>query len=163
MKRAIFPGSFDPLTLGHCEIIKKAEAVFDEIIVAVGINDEKKYQFSIDQRLKFIEDEFLGNSKIIVDKYLGLTADYCKKVESKYIIRGLRNPADFEFEKAIAQIKGTEVSVTERFTSSGGEQLSNNEAKQNFNPTDSKYRGSQGIDPDLIKELEKLCINKNDI
>ena len=102
MKRAIFPGSFDPLTLGHCEIIKKAEAVFDEIIVAVGINDEKKYQFSIDQRLKFIENEFLGNSKIIVDKYLGLTVDYCKKVESKYIIRGLRNSADFEFEKQIA-------------------------------------------------------------
>ena len=69
MKRAIFPGSFDPLTLGHCEIIKKAEDIFDEIIIAVGINDEKKYQFSIDQRLKFIENEFLGNSKIIVDKY----------------------------------------------------------------------------------------------
>ena len=102
MKRAIFPGSFDPLTLGHCEIIKKAEAVFDEIIVAVGMNNEKKYQFSIDQRLKFIDNEFLGNSKIIVDKYHGLTVDYCKKMDSNHIIRGLRNPADFEFEKQIA-------------------------------------------------------------
>ena len=102
MKRAIFPWSFDPLTLGHCEIINKAEAIFDEIIVAVGINNEKKYQFSIDQTLKFIENEFLVNPKIKVVKYHGLTVDYCKKVESKYIIRGLRNPGDFEFEKQIA-------------------------------------------------------------
>ena len=102
MKKAIFPGSFDPLTLGHCEIIEKATQVFDQVIVSVGNNSEKKYRFSLDQRLNFISSEFKNNSKILVEKYDGLTADFCKNKNIKHIVRGIRNPADFEFEKQIA-------------------------------------------------------------
>jgi len=102
MKRAIFPGSFDPITLGHCEIIEKACEIFDELIVSVGNNSDKDYKFSLDQRLKFISDEFKNNSKVYVEKYEGLTVDFCKSKNIKHIVRGLRNPADFEFEKKIA-------------------------------------------------------------
>ena len=102
MKKAVFPGSFDPITLGHCEIIEKACEIFDEVIVSVGNNSDKNYRFSIDQRLKFISDEFINNSKVYVEKYQGLTVDFCKNKNVKHIVRGLRNPADFEFEKKIA-------------------------------------------------------------
>ena len=102
MKRAVFPGSFDPITLGHCEIIVKASEIFDELIVSVGNNLDKDYKFSIDQRLKFISDEFKNNPKVCVEKYEGLTVDFCKTKNIKHIVRGLRNPADFEFEKKIA-------------------------------------------------------------
>ena len=102
MKRAVFPGSFDPITLGHCEIIEKACEIFDELIVSVGNNSDKDYKFSLDQRLKFISDEFKNNSKVYVEKYEGLTVDFCKTKNIKHIVRGLRNPADFEFEKKIA-------------------------------------------------------------
>ena len=102
MKRAMFPGSFDPITIGHCEIIEKACEIFDELIVSVGNNPEKDYKFSLDQRLKFISDEFKNNSKVYVEKYEGLTVDFCKTKNIKHIVRGLRNPADFEFEKKIA-------------------------------------------------------------
>jgi pantetheine-phosphate adenylyltransferase len=102
MKRAMFPGSFDPITIGHCEIIEKACEIFDELIVSVGNNSDKDYKFSLDQRLKFISDEFKNNSKVYVEKYEGLTVDFCKTKNIKHIVRGLRNPADFEFEKKIA-------------------------------------------------------------
>ena len=102
MKKAMFPGSFDPITTGHCEIIEKACEIFDELIVSVGNNSEKDYKFSLDQRLKFISDEFKNNSKVYVEKYEGLTVDFCKTKNIKHIVRGLRNPADFEFEKKIA-------------------------------------------------------------
>ena len=98
----MFPGSFDPITLGHCEIIEKACEIFDELIVSVGNNSDKDYKFSLDQRLKFISDEFKNNSKVYVEKYEGLTVDFCKTKNIKHIVRGLRNPADFEFEKKIA-------------------------------------------------------------
>jgi pantetheine-phosphate adenylyltransferase len=103
MKRVVFPGSFDPLTLGHTDIINRAIPLFDEIIIAIGSNAEKKYMFTLEQRKKFIESTFANHPKIKIDNYQGLTIDYCKKVNSDYILRGLRNPADFEFEKAIAQ------------------------------------------------------------
>ena len=102
MKKTVFPGSFDPITLGHCEIIEKACEIFDEVIVSVGNNSEKNYRFSIDQRIKFISDEFINNPKVYVEKYEGLTVDFCKNKNVKHIVRGLRNPADFEFEKKIA-------------------------------------------------------------
>lgn len=103
MKRAVFPGSFDPITLGHVDIIKRAIPLFDEIIIAIGVNAKKKYMFSIEERKKFIENAFFGDDKISVKTYTGLTVDYCKKINADFILRGLRNPADFEFEKAIAQ------------------------------------------------------------
>ena len=102
MKKTVFPGSFDPITLGHCEIIEKACEIFDEVIVSVGNNSEKNYRFSLDQRIKFISDEFINNPKVYVEKYEGLTVDFCKNKNVKHIVRGLRNPADFEFEKKIA-------------------------------------------------------------
>lgn len=102
MKRALFPGSFDPITLGHYDIIKRGIHLFDEVIVAIGINSEKKYMFSLEERKKFIEDAFANQPKIKVITYEGLTIDLCKKLKANFILRGLRNPADFEFEKAIA-------------------------------------------------------------
>ena len=102
MKRAIFPGSFDPITLGHCDIVKRGIDLFDEIIIAIGENSTKKYMFSLKQRKAFIEATFKGNSKIKVMSYSGLTTDFCKNVGADFILRGLRNPADFEFEKSIA-------------------------------------------------------------
>lgn len=103
MKKAVFPGSFDPLTLGHTDIIDRGIPLFDEIIIAIGTNSSKKYMFSLEERRAFIEKTYAHEPKVVVDTYQGLTIDYCNKVGSEFILRGLRNPADFEFEKAIAQ------------------------------------------------------------
>jgi pantetheine-phosphate adenylyltransferase len=102
MKRAIFPGSFDPITLGHFDIIERGVTLFDELIIAIGINADKKYMFSLKERTKFIADCFGDNPKIKVVAYEGLTVHFCQKNNVDFILRGLRNPADFEFEKAIA-------------------------------------------------------------
>lgn len=102
MKKAIFPGSFDPLTLGHYDIIKRGVKLFDEVVVAIGVNASKKYMFSLEERIKFIEEAFKNEPKVTVVSYEGLTVDFCKEIDVKFILRGLRNPADFEFEKAIA-------------------------------------------------------------
>jgi pantetheine-phosphate adenylyltransferase len=102
MRKAIFPGSFDPITLGHYDIIKRSIPLFDEIIIAIGINAEKKYMFSLEDRKRFIEEAFKDESSIRVISYEGLTIDLCEKMNANFILRGLRNPADFEFEKAIA-------------------------------------------------------------
>jgi len=102
MRRALFPGSFDPLTLGHYDIIKRGVQLFDEIVIAIGINAEKKYMFSLEERIQFIEEAFKEQPKVRVTTYSGMTVDFCKKEKAGFILRGLRNPADFEFEKAIA-------------------------------------------------------------
>ena len=102
MKKALFPGSFDPITLGHYDIIQRATALFDEIIVAVGENADKRYMFSVEERKAFIEKAVAHEKKIKVVSYQGLTVDFCKKMDTEFILRGLRNPADFEFERAIA-------------------------------------------------------------
>jgi pantetheine-phosphate adenylyltransferase len=102
MRKAIFPGSFDPITLGHYDIIKRSIPLFDEIVVAIGINAEKKYMFSLEERTTFLKEAFADEPSISVITYEGLTIDLCKKLDASFILRGLRNPADFEFEKAIA-------------------------------------------------------------
>ncbi len=102
MRRALFPGSFDPITNGHYDIIKRGVKLFDEVIVAIGVNSEKKYMFSLEERKHFIEEAFKNEPKVKVVTYEGLTIDFCKEIDAEFILRGLRNPADFEFEKAIA-------------------------------------------------------------
>ena len=102
MKRAIFPGSFDPITLGHYDIIKRGVTLFDEVVVAIGVNSDKKYMFSLEERKTFIEKAFDNEPKVKVVTYKGLTVDFCREIDAEFILRGLRNPADFEFEKAIA-------------------------------------------------------------
>ena len=104
MRRAIFPGSFDPITMGHVDIIKRSLPLFDELIIAIGVNSTKKYMFSLEQRKAFIKATFADEPKIKVDTYSGLTVDYCQSIDAKFIVRGLRNPADFEFEKTITQV-----------------------------------------------------------
>lgn len=103
MRKAIFPGSFDPITLGHVDIINRGLPLFDEIIIAIGVNSEKKYMFPLEDRVRFIKEHYKNEPKIKVKTYSGLTIDFCKKMNVDFILRGLRNPADFEFEKAIAQ------------------------------------------------------------
>jgi pantetheine-phosphate adenylyltransferase len=104
MKRtAIFPGSFDPITKGHEDILKRALPLFDEIIIAIGINSSKQSFFSLEQREAWINQIFAGTPKVRVEKYTGLTIEFCRKMNAQFILRGLRTSADFEFEKAIAQ------------------------------------------------------------
>ena len=107
MKRALFPGYFDPITLGHFDIIRRALALFDEIVVAIGVNGDKNYMFTVEQRKEFIEKAFADEPKVKVSTYQGLTVDYCREIDAQFILRGLRNPADFEFEKAIAHTNRT--------------------------------------------------------
>ena len=102
MRRAVFPGSFDPVTIGHYDIIERGVTLFDEVILAIGVNSAKKYMFSLEQRLHFLEETFKDEPKIKVMSYKGLTIDFCKEQDVEFILRGLRNPGDFEFEKAIA-------------------------------------------------------------
>lgn len=104
MKRYVFPGSFDPITLGHQDIILRALPMCDELIIAVGENINKKYLFSLKERLDFINKTHGHEPKIKVESFQGLTINFCKVVNATAIIRGLRNPADFEFEKSVAQM-----------------------------------------------------------
>ena len=102
MKKAVFPGSFDPITIGHVDIIKRGMKVFDEIIIAVGNNSDKKYMFPKEKRVEFVKNTFINSDIIKIESYYGLTVDFCKKNNTEFMIRGLRNPTDFEFEKSIA-------------------------------------------------------------
>lgn len=103
-KIAIFPGSFDPFTIGHESIVKRAVPMFDKIYIMIGYNANKKSFFSIEKRLKWINQVFQDQEKVEVKIHDGLTVDFCKEVGAKYILRGLRTSADFEYERAIAQI-----------------------------------------------------------
>ena len=101
---AVFPGSFDPITVGHQSIILRACKVFDKIIVAIGENAEKQSFFPIEKRLEWIRQTFTDEPKVEVMKYSGLTVEFCKEVDARFILRGLRTSADFEFERSIGQV-----------------------------------------------------------
>ena len=103
MKKAIYPGSFDPMTLGHLDIIRRASKMFDELIVAVANNPQKSPLFSVDERVKILETATADLPNIRVDHYSGLLIDYCKENDLKIVVRGLRAITDFEFELQLAQ------------------------------------------------------------
>ncbi len=103
MKLAIFPGSFDPFTVGHEDVVKRGLSLFDKIIIAVGYNSNKKDFFPIEDRMQWIRDVFANDKGIEVRKYEGLTVDFAKEVKATHILRGIRTSADFEYERAIAQ------------------------------------------------------------
>jgi pantetheine-phosphate adenylyltransferase len=103
-KIAVFPGSFDPFTIGHEGIVRRALNLFDEIIIAVGANALKKNFYSLETREKMIGKVFHDEPRVKIDHYDGLTVDYCKKNNAGYLLRGLRTAADFEFERAIGQV-----------------------------------------------------------
>ena len=103
MRKAVFPGSFDPITLGHIDIIERALPLFDEIILAIGINADKKYMFSLEDRVRFLKESFKDEPKIKVMTYNGLTVDFCKEQDALFILRGLRSGTDLDYEKAIGQ------------------------------------------------------------
>lgn len=103
-RKAVFPGSFDPITIGHIDLVNRALPLFDEIIIAIGINSQKQTLFELEMRKKWIEDAFSGEPRVRVDTFQGLTVHYCKKVNARFIIRGIRNASDFDYEKTISQI-----------------------------------------------------------
>lgn len=103
-KIAVFPGSFDPLTKGHFCLVERSMDLFDEVIVAVGINSSKSSLFSVEERIQLLEVAFKDMPKVRVDSFQGLTVDYCKDKNAQFILRGLRTSADFEFERSIGQI-----------------------------------------------------------
>ena len=103
-KTAIFPGSFDPFTVGHESIIMRALPLFDKIIIAIGHNINKVYYFPLEKRVEWIKKVFKDNPKIEIKTYKGLTVDFCKQVNARYILRGLRTSSDFEYERAVGQM-----------------------------------------------------------
>lgn len=107
MSIAVFPGSFDPFTRGHESIVRRVLPLFDQVIIGIGINTHKNYYFSLEKRKEWIEKVFAGEKKVSVESFSGLTIDFCRKANAKYIIRGLRTTTDLEFEKAIAQMNKT--------------------------------------------------------
>jgi pantetheine-phosphate adenylyltransferase len=133
---AVFPGSFDPITIGHEEIVKRALPLFDEIIVAIGLNSAKAYQNSLEIRLQAIKDCFKREEKIRVETYEGLTMEYCKSKSAHFLLRGLRNPGDFEFERNIALIN----------------RELNPEIESIFLISDGRY---SGISSTIVREIQK--------
>ena len=103
MRKAIFPGTFDPFTLGHLDILNRSRLIFDEVIIGIGKNSDKKSMFSVEDRISFIQSVVGESDNVKVMSYEGLTIDFCKKVDANFIVRGVRNNGDFEFEKAIAR------------------------------------------------------------
>jgi len=104
MRIAVFPGSFDPITKGHEDIVRRALPLFDKIIVAMGINSNKSYYFSESDRVEFLRAAFSDEPKVEIDTFKKLTVDYCKEKNATFILRGLRNSNDFNYEVAIAML-----------------------------------------------------------
>lgn len=103
-KIAVFPGSFDPYTKGHESIVEKALGLFDEIVIGIGDNLTKKYMFDLDTRIKHIQSIYKNEKRVKVFVFQGLTVDFCKEIGAQYMVRGLRDTKDFEYERNIAQM-----------------------------------------------------------
>lgn len=106
-KIAVFPGSFDPFTKGHEVVVHKALHVFDEVVIAIGINSTKKSVFSLEKRMTHIQSLFSNNESIRIVTFQSLTIDLCKEVGAKHIVRGLRDSKDFGYERSIAHMNNT--------------------------------------------------------
>lgn len=104
MKKAVFPGSFDPITKGHENIVRRASSLFDHVTIAIGSNSTKKSMFSLEQRRAWLNNVFSDLPNVDVDDYDGLTIDYCNQVGASFLLRGVRNGGDFEYERTIAQM-----------------------------------------------------------
>mgnify|MGYP003950477725 FL=1 len=104
MRRAVFPGSFDPITLGHENIIRRAIPMFDEIVIAIGVNGSKKSMFTLEQRIQMLKRVFSNAPSVKVETFSGLTVRFCEKVNAEWMLRGVRNGGDFEYERTIAQM-----------------------------------------------------------
>jgi pantetheine-phosphate adenylyltransferase len=107
MKIALFPGSFDPITIAHVDILNRSLPLFDKIVVGIGLNSAKQNLLSAHQREEMVKTIFVNNEKVEVQMYEGLTVDFCRKINAKYMVRGIRSASDFEYERAIAQINQT--------------------------------------------------------
>lgn len=107
MKTALFPGSFDPITIAHVNILERAVPLFDKIVVGIGLNSAKQNFLTAEQRLQILESVFANFKNVEVRTYEGLTIDFCRKINATYMLRGIRSAADFEYERAIAQINQT--------------------------------------------------------
>jgi pantetheine-phosphate adenylyltransferase len=103
MRTALFPGSFDPFTNGHLDVVRRGTALFDEIIIAIGNNSSKTRYLPVEQMISMIEEVFRDEPRVSVRAYKGLTADFAREVGARYLLRGLRNTTDFEYENTIAQ------------------------------------------------------------
>lgn len=110
---AVFPGSFDPVTIGHESIVLRALPLFDTIIVAIGNNSTKNYMFPLEKRKVWLKDTFAKHKQVVVEEYSGLTVDFCKQKNANYILRGIRTPGDYEFESNIAQMNKAMVPAIE--------------------------------------------------
>ena len=104
MKTAVFPGSFDPITTGHVDLVRRATPLFDRIVVAVGVNSQKRYLFPLAQRMSWLEEVFGDEPKVEIASFEGLTAHFCRDIQARYLLRGLRNASDFDYEKTISQL-----------------------------------------------------------
>ena len=135
MKTAVYPGSFDPITYGHLDIIKRAASMFDKVIVAVMCNSAKTPLFTLDERVKMIKESVTGIDNVVVESFSGLLIDYCKKEDIHIVIRGLRAITDFEYELQIAQTN---------------KELSHNEVDTVFLTTNIKY---SYLSSSVVKEV----------
>ena len=100
----LFPGTFDPITKGHVDVVKRSVSLFDKLVIGIGINSSKQPMFTVEQRVEWIGNIFKNDSRVEVVGYTGLTVDYCQKINARYILRGIRYVSDFEYEKAIADM-----------------------------------------------------------
>ena len=158
-RRAVYPGSFDPITNGHIDIIKRGLELFEEIIVAVANNIEKKALFSVEERIDLIKQSFTGSQNVRVDSFEGLLVDYVKKVNARFVIRGLRAMSDFEYEFLMASMN--------RNLNQGMDTLFMMTSKDYFFVSSrtikevASFKGSvQGLVPDIVSEKLKEKFSK---
>lgn len=104
MRICLFPGTFDPITKGHEDVIRRAVDLFDEVVIGIGVNSSKQPMFSLEQRVAWMEEVFADEPRVRVAGFEGLTVDFCKEIKARYILRGIRYISDFEYEKAIADM-----------------------------------------------------------